>query len=290
MKILFMGTPRFALVVLQRLLRSEHEIVAVYTKAFSPVALLARSRGLTVETPHTLKGYDKLEQADVAVVAAYGLILPASVLNAFRFGCINVHPSLLPRWRGAAPLERSIMAGDIVTAVAIMQMDAGLDTGPILAQESATILPSDTGGTLADRLAEQGSQLLINVLRDMQEGRSIEPLRQSDEGITYAHKITKQDELIDWTQDGEAIGRQIRALNPSPCAYTMINGERIKIIEANFEVADHATEPGTVINNQMHIAAHGGIIVPKVVQRAGGKQLGIMEFLRGFRLPPPAKT
>jgi methionyl-tRNA formyltransferase len=244
---------------------------------------MARARGLPLQTPSTLKNHIITEEADVAVVAAYGLMLPQRVLD--RFPCINIHPSLLPRWRGAAPIERAIMAGDDKTGVCIMKMDAGLDTGPIFCREELAISPQDTGGTLTERLANIACRLLLGTLQRLTSGAAL-VVSQEEDGVTYAHKITKDDELIHWANDGQTIERQIRALSPNPCAYFMSDDERIKVVEASFEFAEHGLEPGTIIRDEgaLRVTVAGGFILPTVVQRAGGKRMMARDFLRGWRM------
>ena len=292
MRIAFMGTPDFAVPTLDALLAAGHEIVAVYTqpprpagrgKALlpSPVQQRAEAAGLEVRSPVSLKGAEEQEafaslDLDAAVVAAYGLILPEPVLQAPDYGCLNVHASMLPRWRGAAPVQRAILAGDTRTGITIMQMEKGLDTGPMMA-----VLPVQIGrktaGELTGELAEVGAGLLVQVLdRLPQVGR----LPQNEARATYAPKIEKSEAKLDFTRTAVEVERQIRAFNPMPGAFFEYGGERIKILAA--DVSDWQGEPGVVIDNGLAIACAGGSIVPTLVQRAGRGAMTPAELLRGF--------
>jgi methionyl-tRNA formyltransferase len=295
MRIVFMGSPDFAVPSLDALVEAGHAIACVYTQPPRPagrgkggqktaVHRRAVELGLEVRCPRTLR--DAQEQArfaaldaDLAVVAAYGLILPRPILEAPKGGCINVHASLLPRWRGAAPIQRAILAGDEETGVTIMQMEEGLDTGPMLAQWG-TPLAIETAGMLSDELAEIGAQLLIKVLADPE---GFPPIPQPEEGATYAKKIHKAEARIDWSKSAEEIERQVRAFNPSPGAFFELNGERIKILYA--EDDDGSAEPGTVVDDELTIACGSGLLIPLKVQRAGRGVMTPDELLRGFPIP-----
>ena len=295
MRIVFMGTPDFAVPVLQALVDHGHDVAAVYCqpprragrgKALSPspVQRRAEALGLEVRTPVTLR--DEGEQmrfatlrADVGVVAAYGLILPRAVLDAPRHGCLNVHGSLLPRWRGAAPIQRAILAGDVETGVDIMQMEAGLDTGPIRLEES-TPVAGKTAGDLTAELSAMGARLMVTVLADL---AAYPPVAQAEEGVTYAGKVDKAEAKIDFSQPAIAIERQVRAFNPAPGAFFEVNGERIRVLSALVERG--AGVAGTVIDDGLGIATGEGVIRPTSLQRAGRGVMPSAELLRGFSLP-----
>ena len=295
MRIVFMGTPDFAVPVLQALVDHGHDVAAVYCqpprragrgKALSPspVQRRAEALGLEVRTPATLR--DEAEQlrfatlrADVGVVAAYGLILPRPVLDAPRHGCLNVHGSLLPRWRGAAPVQRAILAGDVETGVDIMQMETGLDTGPIRLEES-TQIAGKTAGDLTAELSAMGARLMATVLADL---AAYPPVAQAEEGVTYASKIDKAEAKIDFTQPAIAIERQVRAFNPAPGAFFEIQGERIRVLSAVIEPGGGVA--GTVIDDGLGIATGKGVIRPTSLQRAGRGVMTSAELLRGFALP-----
>ncbi|MEG3143953.1 methionyl-tRNA formyltransferase [Sphingomonas sp. RT2P30] len=294
MRIVFMGTPDFAVPVLQALVDHGHDVVAVYSqpprragrgKALSPspVQQRAEALGLEVRAPVTLR--DTAEQqrfaalrADVGVVAAYGLILPRAVLDAPRHGCLNVHGSLLPRWRGAAPIQRAILAGDGETGIDIMQMEAGLDTGPIRLEESTPVV-GKTAGDLTAELSAMGARLMVTVLADL---ATYPPIAQSEEGVTYAAKIDKAEARIDFAQPAIAIERQVRAFNPAPGAFFELNGERIRILAAVVEPGTGSA--GTVIDDDLGIATSAGIIRPTALQRAGRGVMTSAELLRGFAI------
>ncbi|WP_454883647.1 methionyl-tRNA formyltransferase [Sphingomonas oryzagri] len=295
MRIAFMGTPDFAVPTLDALHEAGHDIAAVYTqpprragrgKAVqpSPVQKRAQALGLEVRSPLTLRDAD--EQAafaalglDVAVVAAYGLILPAPVLEAPRLGCLNVHGSLLPRWRGAAPVQRAILAGDRETGVGIMQMEKGLDTGPVRL-EGRVRVDSKTAGALTAELAELGAKLMVKVLAHPD---SYAPIPQPEDGITYAAKIEKAEARIDFTLDADGVERQVRAFNPMPGAFFEFGGERIQILAAAID--DGAGQPGTVIDDALLIACDTGAIQPLMVRRAGRGAMATSDLLRGFPIP-----
>ncbi len=296
MKIIFMGTPEFAVPTLEALFEAGHQICAVYSqpprragrgKAFtpSPVQLMAESLNLPVHTPVSLK--DPLEQvrfaafgADVAIVAAYGLILPLPILEAPRLGCINVHGSLLPRWRGAAPVQRAILAGDKQTGVTIMQMEAGLDTGPMMAMAKIPI-NSKTAGELTAEIAEIGAYLLVDVVANLS---AHPPVSQPEAGISYAAKIEKAEAKLDFLISAVQVERQIRAFAPSPGAFFEHEGERFRILAAEAQISD-SIAPGTIIDGQLTIACNPGSIRPTLIQRAGKGVMTPDELLRGYSLP-----
>lgn len=296
MRIAFMGTPDFAVPTLEALATAGHDIVAVYSQPPrpagrgkaprpSPVQLRAEVLGIPVRTPATLRDAD--EQAsfaaldlDVAVVAAYGLILPLPILHAPLRGCLNVHASLLPRWRGAAPVQRAILAGDEKTGVTIMAMARGLDTGPMLAV-AAEPIGRRSAGELTAALATCGADLLVRVLADL---GSYPPVDQPEDGVTYAAKIDKSEARIDFTQDANMVERQIRAFNPAPGAFIEHGGERIRFLAAEIVEAEGA--PGTVIDGRLTIGCGGGAIRPALVQRAGRAPMPAADLLRGFPIAP----
>lgn len=295
MRIAFMGTPDFAVPTLDALLAAGHEVAAVYTqpprragrgKALtpSPVHRRAQAAGLPVRCPVSLRGPDEQEalrtlDLDVAVVAAYGLILPEPALTAPRRGCLNVHASLLPRWRGAAPIQRAILAGDRETGVTIMGMERGLDTGPAYAAEAVAV-DGKTAGELGAELAVLGAGLLISVLDRID---AIVPVPQPEEGIVYASKIDKGEARLDFTQAASAAERQVRAFNPVPGAWFEHRGERIKLLAAAVEEA--SAPPGTVLDGRLAIGCAQGALVPELVQRAGRAPTRPADFLRGFPIP-----
>ena len=292
MRVIFMGSPGFAVPTLDALVAAEHEVVAVYCqppraagrgKALRPTAvqLRAEALGLEVRSPTTLKtaeaqGEFAAFDADVGVVAAYGLILPQAVLDAPVFGCLNVHGSLLPRWRGAAPVQRAIMAGDVVTGVTIMQMEAGLDTGPMLLKREVRI-DSKSAGQLTEEIAEIGAEAMVEVLGKL---NALPLVPQPAEGVTYAPKILKEEARIDWSRPASELQRLVQGLAPFPGAWFEVDGERIKLLAA--EPADDAGAPGTVIDDRMTIACGVGAIRPLLLQRAGRSAMDVDEFLRGF--------
>jgi methionyl-tRNA formyltransferase len=253
----------------------------------SPVKKLAAERGIQVAQPASLRDADaqaELERfrADVIVVAAYGLILPQPVLELPRYGAINIHASLLPRWRGAAPIQRALLAGDRDTGVSIMQMDAGLDTGPVLMQEKIPILEDDTAGTLHDRLAELGAKLIVRAL-DALEAGGVEATPQPAEGVTYAAKLGRHEARVDWRESAAKVNRQVRALNPSPGADARVRGVELKIWRC--ATAAGRGEPGEILGvdpRGLCVACGEGVLVVTELQRSGGKRLSAAEFLRGF--------
>lgn len=298
LRLAFLGTPDFAVPALAELIAQAHDIAAVYSQpprpsgrgmetTPGPVHKFAQTAGLEVRTPLSLKNPD--EQAafaalnlDAAVVVAYGLLLPKAILEAPRLGCFNLHGSLLPRWRGAAPIQRAVMAGDLETGVMVMHMDEGLDTGPVLMAERVTI-GRKTAGELADLLSRLGADLMVRALGALERGQAVEQL-QSGEGVTYARKIAKDEARIDWNKSAAEIDCLIRGLSPSPGAFAETKGERLKIFYA--EPLPGKGEPGVVIGDDLTIACGGGALRLLKVQRAGGKAMATADLLKGFALPP----
>ena len=295
-----MGTPEFAIRALAQILDSSHEVVAVYTQPprpagrgqeaqSSPVHRRALENHIPVYTQVSLEDTDAQAEfaglgADIAVVAAYGLILPKPILQAPRLGCINIHASLLPRWRGAAPIQRAILSGDDKTGITIMQMDEGLDTGAILAAEEIDIGPAATCAELHDRLAVLGGRMVVYVLNGLETG-VIEPAPQPDEGALYAAKLTRAEGRMDWRRPAAALERQMRAFSPWPGAWFEIEGTRIKVIEARVMAEAAGVEPGEVVDDRLTIACGGGSLRILTLQREGRKAQGAAEFLRGFAMP-----
>ncbi|PJI92974.1 methionyl-tRNA formyltransferase [Yoonia maricola] len=294
MRVIFMGTPDFSVPVLDALIEAGHEVVAVYCQPPrpagrgkkdrpSPVQLRAEALGLAVRYPVSLKGeaeqadFAALE-ADVAVVVAYGLILPQAILDAPRLGCLNIHASLLPRWRGAAPIHRAIMAGDAQTGVCIMQMEAGLDTGPVLQREATPIGAEETTGQLHDRLSAMGARLVVQTLGAL---ASLKPEPQPDEGVTYAAKIDKAEARVDWTKPAAEVSRLIRGLSPFPGAWCDVAGERVKLLGAR--VVNGTGAPGRVLAGFTIVCGDGAIEVTQA-QRAGKKAMPAYEVLKGLAL------
>lgn len=301
MRIVFAGTPEFAVSSLRAAAR-HHEVVAVYTQpdrpagrgrgmAPSPVKLEAVARGIPVYQPESLKDAAAQQQLrdlqpDLMVVVAYGLILPKAVLAIPTHGCWNVHASLLPRWRGAAPIQRAIQAGDAKTGVCLMQMEAGLDTGPVLLHQELPIASTDTGGQLHDKLAELGAQVLSDGLGLLRAG--IKPIArpQPEQGVTYAHKLDKAEARLDWAQDADALARTVRAFNPWPIAEATLAGERVRIHGAVALEADHGQAPGTVLaagRDGIDIACGQGALRLRVLQREGGKAITAADYLNARR-------
>jgi methionyl-tRNA formyltransferase len=302
LRVLFAGTPDFAARCLATLLESRHALCGVMTQpdrpagrglapSESPVKRLAAGRGVRVVQPASLKDAGVLKELerlrpDVIVTAAYGLIFPQSLLDLPPRGALNVHASLLPRWRGAAPIQRALLAGDKETGVSIMQMDAGLDTGPVLLREAITILGSDTAGTLTDRLAELGGKLAVRVL-DALEGGALQAVPQPAEGVSHAPKLAREESRLDWSQDAEAVERCVRAFNPWPGAGARVRGVDIKIWGC--AVAPGEAWAGEVLSadgDGLCIACGRGALRVTELQRAGGKRLHAADFLRGFPLAP----
>ncbi|MGJ0429513.1 methionyl-tRNA formyltransferase [Methylobacter sp.] len=296
MKIIFAGTPEFAVPTLQMLLDSEHEVCAVYTQPDrpagrgrklqpSPVKELALKTGIPVFQPETLKTDEDLRQiasfdADLMVVVAYGVILTQAVLDTPRLGCINVHGSLLPRWRGAAPIQRAIMAGDEKTGVTIMRMVRKLDAGDMLHKEECVIGPNDTASDLHDKLAQLGAIGLAKVLEQIKAG-TVHAEKQDEALVTYAEKLEKNEAVLDWTQPAEQLARKVRGLNAWPVAQTLCRGEVLRIWRAEAINADTNAEPGSVrcANKTMDVATGKGMLRLHEVQLPGGKRMSIQAFL-----------
>jgi methionyl-tRNA formyltransferase len=299
MRIAFLGTPDFSVPALDALIAAGHEIACVYTQPPRPAGRgqgerrsavhdRADAAGIPVRTPATSRG--EAEQAafaalelDAAVVVAYGLILPQPVLDAPLHGCINIHASLLPRWRGAAPIQRAILAGDAETGITIMQMDAGLDTGPELLREAVPITAETNAGMLHDTLAELGGRLIAEALRGVADGR-LTPVPQPDTGDTYAAKIERGEERIVWSLDAASLDRHVRAFAPWPGAWFEHDGERIKVLAATPAEADGA--PGTVLDDALTVACGDGALRLLKVQRAGKGAMDAADFLRGRPIAP----
>ncbi len=309
MRLAFMGTPAFAVSCLSEIVAAGHEIAAVYTQPprpagrgkrerKSPVHDLADSLALPVRTPARMKAAEAIAafqalELDAAIVVAYGQILTQAVLDAPRLGCFNLHASLLPRWRGAAPIQRAIMAGDTVTGVQVMRMEAGLDTGPVLLSETVTIAPDDTAGSLHDKLAQVGAQLLPRALGALERGAATET-PQAEDGVTYAHKIEKAEARIDWSRSAIELDRHIRGLSPSPGAWfemvTDRGPSRVKALGCTpAESADAAgAAPGVTLDDALLIACGQGALRLTVVQREGKTAQSAAEFLHG--VPSPKGT
>jgi methionyl-tRNA formyltransferase len=295
--LVFMGTPEFAATVLKGVIEAGHAICAVYTQPprparrghrlqASPVQVLADAHGLPVRFPATLREAETQAEfaalgADAAIVAAYGLILPPAILAAPRFGCINVHASLLPRWRGAAPIQRAILAGDAETGITIMQMEEGLDTGPILSQRAVPIEPEATATALSERLAVLGARLVVSALDGLTRG-TLTPQPQAREGITYAKKIGRDEAWLDWRDPAVALERRVRALDGGDFAH---RGERIRVLAAAVLREPRRAEPGTVLDERLSIACGDGVLRPLRLQRPGRTAQEAPVFLRGFAIP-----
>ena len=298
MRIVFMGTPNFALPSLKALHSAGHDIVAVYSQpprpagrgqkeTPSPTHSYALEHHIPVFTPVSLKSPEIQAEfaghkADIAVVAAYGLLLPKAILEAYPLGCINVHPSLLPRWRGAAPIQRTVMAGDTTTAICIMQMDEGLDTGDILLMKDGYRVDSLDAGALHDMLSDAAGPIVLQALEGLEHG-ILKPRKQSTEGVTYAKKITKEECRIDWSGNAHTIHNQIRGLSPSPAAYFVYNGEHIKIFKSR--VAEGSAAAGTIMENQLGIACGQGVLIPLEIQRPNKKRMSVSDMLKGYPIP-----
>ena len=300
MNVIFAGTPKFAAYCLEALLQSRHRVKGVLTQpdrpagrglppAPSPVKKSAVARGIPIVQPASLKDTRVQEElkrfhADAIIVVAFGLILPQPVLELPRYGALNIHASLLPRWRGAAPIQRALLAGDRETGVSIMQMDSGLDTGPVLFQEKIPVLEGDTAGTLHDRLAELGARLIVRVL-DALEAGGLRARPQLAEGVTYAAKLDKQESHVDWRESAPAVNRRVRAFDPSPGTSARVRGVQVKIWRCSIVAARGV--PGEVLSANpggLVVACGEGAVRVTELQRAGGKRLAAAEFLRGFPL------
>jgi methionyl-tRNA formyltransferase len=312
LRVVFAGTPEFARVALARLHAAGFDIALVLTQPDRPagrgmklqassVKAFALEKGMAVAQPHSLRLDGKYPEeaaqardaiaaarADVMVVAAYGLILPQWVLDSFRYGCLNIHASLLPRWRGAAPIHRAIEAGDTETGVTIMQMDAGLDTGDMLLVEKLPIEPGDTTASLHDKLAVLGGRMIVEAL-ELAACGGLHPVPQPAEGVCYAHKIEKHEAVVDWSQPATLIARRIRAFNPFPGASTTCRGEAVKLWRAEIESESSLSgkTPGAILSLTdagVAVQCGQGVLRLTELQRAGGKRLPATEFLRGFEL------
>ena len=298
LRLVYMGTARFAVPSLRALAAGRHEVIAVYTQPAraagrglkarpSPVHTAALELGVVVRTPETLKAAAEREvlaglRADLAVVAAYGLILPKSILDVPRLGGINLLASLLPRWRGAAPIQRALLAGDGETGVTIIQMEPSLDTGPILAMERVPITAEATAASLHDTLADLAARMVGPTIDQLASGR-ITPHPQPDQGVTYAPKVDKAEARLDWSRPAPFLERQLRAFNPWPGCWTDLDGERLLVLEG--ELAAGVGAPGEVLDDRMTIACGEGALRLTRVQRAGGRPMSADAFLRGFPLP-----
>ena len=294
LRLAFMGSPDFALPALAALLDAGHDIACVYSQPPrpagrgkqerpTPVHAFAASHGLKVRTPKTLKNAEAQAafaalNLDAVIVVAYGLILPKPILDAPRLGCFNLHGSLLPRWRGAAPIQRAIMAGDAKTGVQVMRMEEGLDTGPVLATFETPIAPGDTTATLHDRLAQNGASLLIDTLAKLERGETHET-PQPEEGVTYAHKITPAEARVDWSAPAREVDGKIRGLSPYPGAWFELGGARVKALDSR--LATGAGAPGVALDDQLTIACGEGAVRLIKLQREGRAPLPTAEFLRG---------
>ena len=301
LRLVFMGTPDFAVPALTELVEAGHEIVCVYTQPArpagrsqksrpSPVQAFADQNGIKVRTPHSLHEDEVRHEfaamgVDASVVAAYGLILPEPILAAPRLGCLNMHASLLPRWRGAAPIQRAIMAGDAETGITIMQMEKGLDTGSILLSEAISIGTGTTSESLHDQLSELGARLIVEALVGLVEGQ-IFPKPQPDEGATYAQKISPNDGRLDWTLPAPILERLVRALSPRPGAWFVHGDERIRVLASEIGDTPRITPPGQVVDDCLTIACGEGALRCLRVQRQGKTTMDTDTFLRGFDIAP----
>jgi methionyl-tRNA formyltransferase len=295
-----MGSADFSVPVLDALIKAGHEIIAVYSPLPRPagrgqrekpsaVHAFARSKGLDVRTPETFE--DENEQAafadlsaDAAVVVAYGLRLPKAVIDAPRLGCLNVHASLLPRWRGAAPIQRAILEGDTETGVSIMRIDEGMDTGPVLLAGKVPITADTTAGTLHDELSALGAEMMLKALAGLDAG-TLEPVPQAADGVTLAPKLSRADGRIDWRRPAAGLERQVRALNPWPGVWVEHGGERIKVLAAAVEEGAAGTLPGTLIDDALGVATGDGVLRLSRVQRAGRDPQDAEAFILGYPMP-----
>jgi methionyl-tRNA formyltransferase len=304
LKVAFMGTPDFAVPTLAEIVGQGHEVVACYTRAPaaagrgmelkpSPVQRMAERFAIPVLTPRAVRTDEaaaafRAHGADVAVVVAYGMILPKAILEAPPLGCLNLHASLLPRWRGAAPIQRAVMAGDVESGVAVMKMEEGLDTGPVGMVKRVAIGPDMTAGELHDRLAPLGADLMVRALAALERG-AVAPVPQSEDGVSYAKKITKDEARIDWSRSAHEIDCLVRGLAPAPGAWTEVNGERLKILYAELVVDLNAASggggsgrPGITLDDALTVACGDGALKLMKVQRAGGKAMDAVALLAGF--------
>ncbi len=303
MRIAFAGTPAFAAAALQALVDSRFDVALVLTQPDRPagrglrespsaVKQLALHRGLSVAQPQTLRNEEILAQlrsiaAQAMVVAAYGLILPSAMLDLFPAGCINIHASLLPRWRGAAPIQRAILAGDRETGISIMRMEQGLDTGPVYLTRTIPILPEDSAGSLHDRLSALGARCIVEALSQIAQG-VLAPSAQPTDGITYANKITKAEAAIDWQRDSLEVDRQVRAFNPFPGAFSLLRSEPVKIWRGFATLRGQGT-PGEILGcgpDGIDVACGKGMLKITELQKAGARRLSAAEFLHGMSPVP----
>ena len=296
MRIIFMGTPDFSVPVLEALVDAGHDVVAVYSQPPrpagrgkkdrpSPVQSKAEALGLTVRYPVSVRTEGALAEfqalnADIAVVVAYGLILPQSILDAPKKGCLNIHASLLPRWRGAAPIHRAIMAGDEETGVCIMQMEAGLDTGPVLSRHTVSIGESETTQQLHDRLSDIGATAIVDALAQVDR---LDAQPQPNDGVTYAAKIEKSEAVIDWSKPAIEVDRLVRGLSPFPGAWFEMNGTRVKVLGST--LVEHSGTAGCVLDDELTVACGEGAIRLTKLQRAGKSAQDAEQFLNGWPLP-----
>lgn len=294
LRLAFMGTPAFSAHILKALIDSHHEVVCAYSQPPRPagrgkrlmpsaVHMLAEAAGIPVRTPLSLKPAEVQREfsgldLDVAIVVAYGLILPQTILDAPKFGCLNLHASLLPRWRGAAPIQRAIMAGDTETGIAVMQMEAGLDTGPVLAETRLPISGETTAGSLHDALAEAAVPLLLRALERLGDPTLV-AIPQVTDGVSYAEKISKAEAVIDWTRSAADLDRHIRGLNPAPGAYFEYQGQRVKLLAAT--PVDGRGTPGEALDDQLTIACGEGALRLLILQPAGKAPMSTAAFLNG---------
>ncbi|KRQ11706.1 methionyl-tRNA formyltransferase [Bradyrhizobium manausense] len=303
LRLIFMGTPDFSVPTLLELVAHGHEIVAVYTRAPkpggrrglqmqpTPIEEAARKLGVPVLTPKTLKTPEALEEfrafdADAAVVVAYGMILPQAILDTPRLGCYNLHASLLPRWRGAAPINRAIMAGDAESGVMVMKMDAGLDTGDVAMAERLPITDNMTAADLHDRLARLGADLMVRAMAALDRG-GLQLKTQREDGVTYAAKIDKAEARIDWSKPAHAVLRHIHGLSPFPGAWAGLENARVKILRC--ELAKGSGAPGAVLDDQLTVACGEGAIRILELQREGKGRMQAADFLRGTPVKPPMR-
>jgi methionyl-tRNA formyltransferase len=300
LRLVFMGTPDFAVPSLEALLAAGHEVACVYSQPPrpagrghkerpSPVHAAAEAHGIPVRTPTSLKSAEAQGEfagleADAAVVAAYGLILPTAILEAPRLGCLNIHASLLPRWRGAAPIQRAILAGDAKTGVTIMHMDEGLDTGAMLLKHAVEI-GHMTAGELHDELADLGAAMIVETLKRLEAGTVKATPQPRKRGITYAHKIDRAEARLDWTEPAGELARAVRAFTPFPGAWFEHAGERIRVLDAQAVGGRSAAKPGTVIDDALTIRCGKGFLKLRTVQRAGKGAMEAAAFLRGYAIP-----
>ncbi|MEP3247693.1 MAG: methionyl-tRNA formyltransferase [Sneathiella sp.] len=298
LRIAFMGTPDFSCSVLKALLESPHDIVCIYSQpprksgrgkkvTPTPVHQMAEAAGIEVRTPASLKSEEAQAafsalNLDVAVVVAYGLLLPKAILEAPRFGCLNLHASLLPRWRGAAPIQRAIMAGDAETGVGVMQMAEGLDTGDVLAEAKVVIAADTTAGSLHDELAKVGSDLMVETVGKLGTGQ-LSPVVQPEEGVTYAKKIDKAEAAIDWSRPASELSCHIRGLSPFPGAFFVHNDNRIKVL--NVEISEESGSAGEILDDALTVACGEGALKLTLLQKAGKAPMTPKVLLNGYALP-----